>query len=257
MSDAVQPTEGGEPEGTTPEPTGGEPTNHGADTGGESLGWRAALSPELQNDERFTSFKGPNDLAKQYIEAQERLNNAIVKPGENASEEELASYRKSIGVPETADAYELQTDVEIPGDGTDSFNQWFKETAHKMNLPKEQAEQFYKELMNRAGEEAAEGQRIVQTTKEEAENQLRDMWGEEFDHRIERARKFAALGGDEFLQLLEETGLTNHPGMASVLDRFADLISEDTLAYGKSRPSGNPTGNPGRLIFANTPGMDK
>jgi hypothetical protein len=62
--------------------------------------------------ENFSKSENPwHALAKSYANAEQqigKLANRVAIPGENASPEELQAFRKAIGVPDSADAYEYK-----------------------------------------------------------------------------------------------------------------------------------------------------
>lgn len=81
-----------------------------------------------------------NHLVKRAIDMRNKLSNAIVRPGKNATPEDIAAYRKAVGIPEKPDEYEFP---ELPSDQlTDeikaSREQWSKRF-HDLGVPKEVA----------------------------------------------------------------------------------------------------------------------
>src|SRR3546814_19750509 len=75
--------------------------------------WRTEISePGLRRvAEKFTS---PAEVVKSYAALQSRLGRSVVKPGPDAAPEELAAYRRQLGVPESAAGYEVRLPEELP-----------------------------------------------------------------------------------------------------------------------------------------------
>ena len=85
--------------------------------------WREALAgkdeKELARLKRFASIE---NLHKSYREMEKRLSAARAVPTlpENATEEQVAEYRKAIGVPETPEGYGLKFADELKPTETDN-----------------------------------------------------------------------------------------------------------------------------------------
>lgn len=68
---------------------------------------RPADIPEKFWDTATNSVR-VDDLAKSYRELERHLGGSVKIPGASADEADIAKFRQALGVPETADAYELQ-----------------------------------------------------------------------------------------------------------------------------------------------------
>src|SRR3546814_10894878 len=75
--------------------------------------WRTEISePGLRRvAEKFTS---PAEVVKSYAALQSRLGRSVVKPGPDAAPEEIAAYRRQLGVPESAAGYEVRLPEDLP-----------------------------------------------------------------------------------------------------------------------------------------------
>lgn len=245
---------------TTNQPEGGaqSATNPTQAPQAQSLGWRAALAPDLQNHPELVKYKGPNDLAKDFLGHLERSANSIPKLKEGASEEERKAYLAALGVPDAADGYELKAETTLPAPELESFSSWYRETAHKAGIPKDAAKALFAEMVKRAESEQANAKKVVETTRAQGEEALKKEWGAEYPRRLQRAKALVAKGGDDFVKVLEETGLINDPRMARAIDFIGNLVSEDLIVSGHSDPTrAARTREKGLIRFANTPGMDK
>jgi len=64
-----------------------------------------------QAAERFAT---PADLVQAHGALRRKLSNAILPPGDDASDDELADFRAKLGVPETPDAYDAAVPKDLP-----------------------------------------------------------------------------------------------------------------------------------------------
>jgi hypothetical protein len=79
--------------------------------------WRATLPPELQGEKSLERYKDTGALARAYLEAEKRMGAPLEAPGADAKPEQLSAYRKRMGLPESADKYEVT--LHQAADGTD------------------------------------------------------------------------------------------------------------------------------------------
>jgi hypothetical protein len=113
--------------------------------------WRAAITDEEARAEasRATDING---LARRVVDLRKQLSGAIVKPGERASEEQKAAYRRAIGVPETIDGYRF-LDPPAGHTLTDAIRAeravWAK-AFHDANLPAETADRLIAKFAEKA-----------------------------------------------------------------------------------------------------------
>lgn len=102
--------------------------------------WRHEMSggdeKQLKILERFNS---PLDVGKSWFEAQKVISSrkpAIEKPGANATPEQIAAYRQSIGVPDDPSGYSLDfEDGTVIGEDIKPQIDGYLKFAHESNLP--------------------------------------------------------------------------------------------------------------------------
>ena len=61
--------------------------------------WMAQLEGDLKNDGSLTKFKTISELGKAYKSLEEKLGNAIWKPADDATEEEVKAFYNKLGAP--------------------------------------------------------------------------------------------------------------------------------------------------------------
>lgn len=152
--------------------------------------WAAKLAGE---DEKtlglLKQYKSPAEMAKAFKELRKafdaRKPGAPLKLPENPTEEQVAEYRKAIGVPEKPEDYqvELPEGVELDPVGQ-VIQEDFLKTAHSLNMPPEMVQKtlnWFSELtavqQQLRADQAAE-------TRRQTEAELRKEWGGDFSGNV-------------------------------------------------------------------------
>ena len=165
----------------------------------ETLSWRDSIQDEglKKHAERFTSLdalvQGNSDLRKQ-------VSKSISKPGEDATDEQMAAYREALGVPKEVSDYDFQwgEGKELTENEQKSQEHW-AELFHKNNVPKGAADELVKEFRTELA--AIMEDRVKQDAKvtEQAREDLKEAWGEDFDKNVIFAAKASEkLFGDDY-----------------------------------------------------------
>jgi hypothetical protein len=212
----------------------------------DSLGWRAALSDEFKEHEFVKTFTKPTDFVKSALEIKTerdslktKLGEAIFKPGENAKPEEIAAYRKALGVPESPDEYEFPKGEDVEHD--ENMISWAKGLFHKVGLTKEQGsvisqswDGFIKGLVEAENAEA-------EKAKSEAETKLKGEWGADYTKNVELTRRaYKHFGGDEFAAFLDESGMGNNAALIKVFYAVGKAMGEDWSPQGQQQRATAP-----------------
>ena len=146
--------------------------------------WRGKLAGDDEKlAKRLERFKSPVDVWKSFLNAEQKISTGQMKPTlpENATEEDIAAYRKEIGVPEKPEGYlESLPDGLVIGDADKEMANSFIEKAHAANMPPEAvgaALNWYYERQEAETAQMAEEDRGFRAT---AEDDLRAEWGNDF-----------------------------------------------------------------------------
>jgi hypothetical protein len=206
------------------------------------------------------------EIAKSHIDLKTQMSaagDAIKVPGEGASEEELAAFREQMGVPKTADDYNLKDPVLYEGmQVNEDFVKWFKDTAHEVGMNSKQTNALYDgyNAMQRNLYEA--GLKQVEAKKAQAEETLRSEWKNDYDANLEKTRGvIRALGIGEGLKaegLADVLG--NSPTMARALFSIAGNVLDDSGAPVRGMSGGkshNTLPNGQRVPSYKTPETEK
>ena len=123
--------------------------------------WYSEMPKELHSE--AARFKSPETLLKAAIERKQELSSrppkeALVVPGEGASDEEKAAYREKRGIPEGPDGYKFELGMtnnpekpwELPQQPDEELLERFRSRAHDLGLSNVQAQGIvadFQELM--------------------------------------------------------------------------------------------------------------
>lgn len=201
MSDSAKPE-------TKPNGNGGDAGQGNSDNdngkGGETQhpAWMNQINSELIKDAekagKLSKFEKLSDLASAYLEAEGKLGSSIVKPGENASDEERKAFYKALGVPDTADKYSIE--------GDDA--KMFREMAYKNNLTDEQAKAFYKSLQEVGNNAIAAQKAAFDQQAKDTQAALQKEYGKDYPTKIEMLKRgVATYGGEKMGAKLQQAGL--------------------------------------------------
>jgi hypothetical protein len=178
------------------------------------------LGEELRVNKSLHNFKSADDLAKSYLEANKLLGKRMTE----LNAEEAQYFKSLIGVPGESDAYKL------PDGLTEDTSKWYKDVALKAGLTQDQAKHVidsYIELERQQMSQAELSQRQEQQAWVES---LKKEFGTAFDKQVEIAKRGVKAFGDESLtNLLNETGLGDHPAVVKMFAKIGRELLEDKI----------------------------
>lgn len=125
-----------------------------------------------------------------------KKSKAIVPPNEKSTPEEVAEFRKAIGVPNTPDEYQTKPDA-LPEGMTwdDNLDKSFRQLAHKHNIPSAAVKEFIAfDLQRQQAMQAAQAHMLEQQVQSGIAT-LKQTYGTELDAKIEQAKLVAASAG--------------------------------------------------------------
>ena len=213
----------------TSEP-GGNAGNNGAgntqpagnDNGGKAQrpAWMEQIGDITKDEgaaEKLAKFAKVSDLGKAYLELEGKLGNSIVKPGENASAEEIETFYKNLGKPESADKYSIE------GDEAKAF----RELAFRNNLTDTQAKALFQSLKE-VGQNALEQQKVAfETQAQETQTALRKEYGNDYDTKIEMLKRgVATYGGPKMTAKLQASGLLADYEIVKMFINLGEMSAE-------------------------------
>ncbi|MGD1878334.1 MAG: hypothetical protein ACFB13_12655 [Kiloniellaceae bacterium] len=210
--------------------------------------WRSGIAePGLRRvAEKFTS---PAEVVKSYAALQSRLGRSVVKPGPDAGPEELASYRRQLGVPESAEGYEVRLPEDLPAalradPGGEALQQDFLKAMHEAGASNAVVQKALDWYYGNAAQGLAQQEKTAAERRAEAEASLRQEWGGDHDRNLTFAqRAVQTFGDDAFVAFLEsqEVGgvkLGDHPAFVRAFAAIGRSMGEDVPLSGAGESGG-------------------
>jgi|TARA_R100000008_G_scaffold77036_1_gene57245 hypothetical protein len=199
--------------------------------------WKDSISEAYRNDPNIEKFTEIDALAKSYINATKMIGqDKVVIPTNNSTEEAWNEVYDKLGRPESADKYTLDAKSEVINLDENAIKQ-FAEQSHKLGLNNKQAQgilEFYKNNM----EGTAQQSKIdTETAQAQAEQQLRQEWGRDFEGKVKQAGALAKANiNAEVLDMTLSNGtrLGDHPEIIKGFAKIADMMQEDKIVSTES-----------------------
>ena len=191
------------------------------------LAFSANSLPEgLRAEPSLQTFDSVDKLAKSYVNAVKKIGgdpaNLVNLPQEGESWD---NFYNQIGRPETPEGYDFGDD----GGDLD----FYRQATHQLGLTQDQAANML-ELYASVEEEQKEAQQKASADfAVESQIELKREWQQNYDAKLDQAqRAFAQFSTPEFNQIMDETGLGNHPEVIKAFAKIGSMIGEDQLVVG-------------------------
>ena len=227
-------------ETATPTPTATQVAVKGADTPAPQTTqstWKDSISEAYRNDPNIEKFTEIDALAKSYINATKMIGqDKVVIPTNNSTEEAWNEVYDKLGRPENADKYQLDAKSETVNLDDNAIKQ-FAEQSHKLGLNNKQAQgilEFYKTNMEGTAQQAKID---TETAQAQAEQELRQEWGRDFESKVKQAGALAKANMNaEVLDMTLQNGvrLGDHPEVIRGFAKIASMMQEDKIVATES-----------------------
>jgi len=200
-------------------------------------GYMAAVKADLreQYGDELRQYENINPIIKDYFELKAKSADGIFKPKEDATEEEVAKYKETMGIPKDAEGYDLGEVPKELGDRKD-FNVWFKDMAIKTDLTKDQAKAVY-DQWNTVELEAIKARQLE---VKETDKKLREELGSGYDEAVANVGTILQQAGQDFVEYLDETGIGNDPRFIKAMAKLGSVVSEDSIGKTQAGQKGTP-----------------
>lgn len=216
----------------------------------------------------FENVKDEKTFMKNYVNAQrtiskgeaafvEKTKGMIKVPGEGAKPEEIAAYNKAIGVPESADKYELA----IPKDDTNGFAviaDEVKAAAIEAGIPKGALEKVWGKviatLTKQAADLEAKGLAMIKADEEALKGELKEKYDEFIKAGDGVLNKLKV--GAEVTKIFDAYKLKNHSAIRKMLAEIAPLVLEGQ-SHGSSGGINTPSGDGWPITYKYDPTTGK
>lgn len=217
----------------------------------DAADWRADLSGDLlRHAEKFAT---PEEAVKAHREAQQQISRMVAVPGEDASPEEMARFRRQLGVPESPADYTVAVPEDLPdalrpGEGDDALRHSFLEAMHRSGATQAQVQTaldwYYGMIRDQYGAHTS----ALSEYKAAQESDLRRAWGGSYETNVAAANRFvqsfAEADADALLGLeLKDGGLLGaHPAFVRLAARAGQGLVEHRPDVGTGAGTGGAAG---------------
>ncbi len=201
--------------------------------------WRAAITDEKAR--RFAErFASPADAAVSAFKARQQLSGSVRVPGRKAGREDIAAFRRALGVPDRPEGYAVALPEGLPGSldldeagkaRLDTYLNAMHDAGATPDVVQRGIDVYYGFLAE--GLEARDRAAVEARAKANAE--LTREWGTDAKRNDECARRaFDTFGGERFAVFVEnaEVGgvkLGDHPEMRRIFAAMGRAMGEDRL----------------------------
>jgi len=197
--------------------------------------WRDLIEDEKlqKHSERFTSIDA---LVQANLESRQKLSKAVVPPGKDADEEDVAAYREALGVPKDVDGYEfpLPEGMERTDEMMDSEDHWSNIFIDN-NIPKATADVLINEFRGEIEKMMGQKSEADQHYTAQSEADMRKEWAEDYDKNIIFAsRASEALLGEDFetmrhVETADGRYILDNPVLIRMFAKLGRDMGEGTL----------------------------
>ena len=199
--------------------------------------WKEAISEEFRQDPNIEKFTEIDALAKSYINATKMIGqDKVAVPNKNSTEDQWNEVYDKLGRPESPDKYSLDVKSDVVPLDNGAVKQ-FAENAHKLGLSNKQAQgvlEFYKNSMEGTAQQSKVD---TETAQVQAEQELRQEWGREFENNVKKAGALAKANiNSDILDLELKSGIRvgDHPELIKGFAKIASMMSEDKIVSPES-----------------------
>ena len=196
------------------------------------VGFLDSLPEDLRMEPSLRNFTDPAALAKSYVHAQRMIGaDKIPLPGKTATDEDWANVLAKLGRPQAPSEYELNFENPV---FAENELESFKKSAFEAGLNNRQVERMAKFLEETVSGANSSRSEIAEKAVYEAEQELRQEFGQAFEQRMALAYNAAKqlLGDADMLdevQLADGRMLGDHPQVVRMFAKLAEQIGEDKL----------------------------
>jgi len=246
---SILPSEGSQtPQSGQPDPAPTQQVNPSQNTADSNIvnadgtlkdNWWESFDSTKEEGTMLKNFKTLEGLAKSFSNTK-RMVGKPFDPTNFPDEASKKEFYEKLGVPETAEGYQLQKPDGFPEDM--EFNQeqvnWFQNISKKYNLTKEQAQGVQNEYFNMMATANQSAQSEMNEVIKQQREELSKEWGEEgstsWNANLEQAQKaikaFSDISGRNVAEDIKSIGLDNNPTLFRLLSQIGANVGEKELA---------------------------
>ena len=224
----------------------------GGDNGGGGAGdtpaWMNSMPDAYKANEGFAKFPEAADAYAKFDDLLKAEGDALVIPGEDATDDEKNAFFSKMGRPETADGYEVGKPSDWP-EGVpydEGLEAAYKQKAFELGLSGDKAAAMYGWYNELSLKALSDNDAAEKAAMEKATNELKDQWkGDDFKVNTELAhRAYKQYAGEDGMEFIEKTmigdiPLGDHPMFLKIFADIAKTISDDQGSGDRGGIEGN------------------
>lgn len=195
----------------TPEPTTPEPYD-----------WHKDIDPSVANDPVWKSTPDVKTLTKAYADAVKYNVGAVKLPGKDATPEEVDSFHRKLGRPESAEGYQLTERLQ-----TDPIAASMRGVAHAAGLTPKQWETITEGWTRLNGEQA----KVQEAKASETTQALKQEWGAAYEQKLGLTQRLIKTFGDDetWTEIASSPQWGNSPKIITMMSKIAAALAEEEL----------------------------
>ena len=205
-----------------------------SNVGGNENPWAfdpTSLPDDLAREPSLRNFDSVDKLAKSYVHAVRKMGvpaDQLMRVPQNADDPAWNDVYNSMGRPESADQYTF--DERYAEANLDDF----KNIAHNLGLSQNQAEKILDMYSQANYDQMEQAEARHSEMQVEGINALQKEWGKSYNENVELARRaFTNFASKEALDVMEDSGLGNHPEIVKMFSKIGNLLKEDGIMVGE------------------------
>jgi hypothetical protein len=199
--------------------------NHETTNSPSNDSWLTSLPEEIRKAESLGKFKDVSSLAQSYLEAEKSLNQRVLVPKSEASEEEWHKFYSRLGLPED----KKYTDKRSKED--EEYLSRYEEMFYQSGLSKKQGEKLLDSLYGFSEGLQKQQQADMEQTRNSNIDWLKSNYGNDFDSKMTIMQAaLSKFGTKELAGLIEESSYS--PAMVDLLVRVGETLKSDSLVTG-------------------------
>ena len=205
-----------------------------SNVGGSENPWSfdpTSLPDDLAREPSLRNFDSVDKLAKSYVHAVRKMGvpaDQLMRVPQNADDPAWNDVYNSMGRPETPDQYTF--DERYAEANLDDF----KNIAHNLGLSQNQAEKILDMYSQANYDQMEQAEARHSEMQVEGINALQKEWGKSYNENVELARRaFTNFASKEALDVMEDSGLGNHPEIVKMFSKIGNLLKEDGIMVGE------------------------
>jgi len=195
--------------------------------------WRAGLPDDLRANPTLGKYSSVEAAAKALVNATQMIGrDKIPIPREG---DDWADWHKAGGRPDTAKDYKFKAPEGLP-EGFEyaaEMDEGFREIAHKAGVSQAQAEALRDWYVAASAGQFQSPQVVRDAEIAESTAALEKEWGRAMPQKLQQAESAVhSLFGEEFAQMLTQTGLANNATLIKGMAKLASMTAGDKALIG-------------------------